>query len=153
MGGRLRPLLVVAVLVAVVAAGVLALRACRIGQSAGEQAASFSAENVPTSSPDLAVEAASVRGELHPGYMEWACLLRCKDPDGCSAEVRITVRFTSAGEPEKAIFTGTVDVPIGARARIGGIQRPPRRVDSVEHVDVRVERRITAGEPVPTPEY
>lgn len=153
MGGRFRPLLVVAVLLAVAVAGVLSLRACRVQRAVSEQAASFSAENVPTSSPDIAVEASAVRGELHPGYMEWACLLRCKDPAGCSAELRLAVHFTSAGEPAKIVFTGTMDVPMGARARIGGLQRPPRPVDSVERVEVLLKRRITPGEPVPTPEY
>lgn len=153
MRGSARLLVAVAVLLAVVVAAVLALRACRERAPAGAQAASFSFEDVPTASPDLDVEVASIRGELHEGYMEWACLVRCKDPDGCGAELRLTVHYASAGKPQRVTFSGDMDVPLNARARMGGIQRPPVPVDGVERVDVVVKRRITAGEPVPTPEY
>jgi hypothetical protein len=96
---------------------------------------------------------ASVRGELHEGYLDWACVIRCKEPSGCSAQLRLTVHYTSAGAAQQITFYGPIDVPMGARARVGGIQRPPHRVDRVDRVEVKVDRTITPGEPVPTPEY
>lgn len=151
MSGRARPVLVAVAGLAVVAS--LAGVGCRRSSPRGGAAASFEASEVATDSPGIAVEVSSVRGVLHEGYMEWACALRCQEPEGCSAELRLTVHYTSDGSPESIIFSGPIDVPVGARARIGGVQRAPRRVDRVDRVEVAVERRITPGEPVPTPEY
>lgn len=150
MTGRLRPLLAI---MAALALAYVSLSACRGRSGGGDVPASFSVENVATESPALAVEVTAVRGELHEGYVEWACLIRCEDPDGCSAQLRVTVHYTSAGKHEQITFSGPMDVPLGARARVGGVQRPPRPVDSVDRVEVKVERTITPGEPVPTPEY
>jgi hypothetical protein len=153
MAGWLRPLVVIAALLAVAAVAVVSLRGCPMRSGSDAAPASFSTDSVPVESPSLAVEVASVGGELHQGYLEWACLLRCKEPSGCSAQLRLTVHYTSAGAAQQITFYGPVDVPMGARARVGGVQRPPRRVDSVDRVEVKVERTITPGEPVPTPEY
>jgi len=114
---------------------------------------SFTMENVPVDSPRLEVAVDQVRGELRNGYMEWACLVKCLEPDGCHAELVLTAFYLSSGEDQQIVFAGTIDVPSGSRARLGGVQRPPRRVDSVERVEVTVDRLFQAGDPEPTPEY
>jgi len=153
MARPLRLLLAIGGLLAVVLFAVVGLRACRSPQPPAAPAASFSAANVPVESPDLALEVIEVRGELHEGYIDWVCLIRCKAPGGCSADLRATVFYRSAGSVERITLSGPVDVPIGARARLGAVQRPPRKVDSVERVSVRVVRTFRSGDPVPTPEY
>ncbi|HOC44712.1 MAG TPA: hypothetical protein PKJ99_16985 [Thermoanaerobaculales bacterium] len=152
MARILRPLLAIAALLVVAVVAVLALRSCRGPAPPATPAASFSASDVPVESPDLPLEVTTVRGELHDGYMDWACLVRCKDPGGCSADLRATVHYRSAGADEQMTLSGPIDVPIGARVRLGGVQRPPRRVDSVERVTIRVVRSFAPGDPVPTPE-
>ena len=152
MARALRPLLAIAALLVVAVLVVLALRTCRRPEPAATPAASFSASDVPVESPDLPLEVTTVRGELHDGYMDWMCLVRCKDPGGCSADLRATVHYRSAGAGEQMTLSGPIDVPIGARGRLGGVQRPPRRVDSVERITIRVVRTFTPGGPVPTPE-
>jgi len=153
MARPLRVLLVIGALFAVVLLMAVGLRACRSPQPSAAPAASFSAAGVPVESPDLPLEVVEVRGELHEDYMDWACLVRCKDPGGCRADVRATVFYRSAGSTQRMTLSGPIDVPIGARARIGAVQRPPHRVDSVDRVSVRVVRTFRAGDPVPTPEY
>jgi hypothetical protein len=153
MARPLRLLVVIGALLAVALLAVLGMRVCRSPQPLAAPAASFSAANVPVESPDLALEVIEVRGELHEGYIDWMCLIRCKAPGGCSADLRATVFYRSAGSVERITLSGPVDVPIGARARLGAVQRPPRRVDSVERASVRVVRTFRSGDPVPTPEY
>ena len=80
---------------------------------------SFTVENVPVDSPRLELAVDQVRGELRNGYMEWACLLRCLEPDGCHAELVLTAFYLSAGEDRQIVFSGMVDVPSGSRARLG----------------------------------
>jgi hypothetical protein len=137
--------------VVAVAAGVVSLSSCRGRAPATEAAASFSVDEVPTESPGLAVTVTNVRGQLHEGYMDWACLVRCNDPDGCSADLHLTVHYTSAGSPATIDFAGPIDVPMGARARLGGVQRPPRAVDGVDRVVIEAKPRRGPGEPAPTP--
>ena len=153
MGRPLRLLAVIGALLAVGLLVVVGMRACRSPQPPAAPAASFSAATVPAESPELGLEVVEVRGELHEGYMDWACLVRCKDPGGCRADVRATVHYRSGGSAQRITLSGPIDVPIGARARLGAVQRPPHRVDSVEKVAVRVVRTFRAGDPVPTPEY
>ena len=149
-----RPLLAIAALLIVALVVVVALRASRRSpRPAASPAASFSTASVPVESPDLALEVVEVRGDLHEGYMDWVCLVRCKAPEGCRADLRATVFYRSGGATERITLSGPVDVPIGARARLSSVQRPPHRVDGVDKVSVRVVRRFTAGDPVPTPEY
>jgi hypothetical protein len=149
-----RPLLAIAALLVVALVVVVALRASRRSPGpAASPAASFSTASVPVESPDLALEVVEVRGDLHEGYMDWVCLVRCKAPEGCRADLRATVFYRSGGASERITLSGPVDVPVGARARLSSVQRPPHRVDGVDKVAVRVVRRFTAGDPVPTPEY
>jgi hypothetical protein len=153
MARPLRVLLMIGALLAAVLLVIVGLRACRSPQPLATPAASFSAADVPVESPDLSLEVVEVRGELHEGYMDWVCVVRCKDPGGCSADVRATVHYRSGGSTQQMTLSGPIAVPIGARARLSAVQRPPHRVDSVERVSVRVVRTFSAGDPVPTPEY
>jgi len=134
-----------------VALVMVSLASCRGRSPGSETAASFSVDDVSTESPGLAVEVVNVRGQLHDGYMDWACLIRCNDPSGCSADLRLTVHYTSAGSPATITFAGPIDVPMGARARLGGIQRPARAVDGVDRVVIDAKHGRAPGEPPPTP--
>lgn len=112
----------------------------------------FSFDDVKTSSEELAVEVEQVTGVPHDDYVEWACLLSCREPAGCHADLRVTVFYRSGGDDERIVFTGTMDVPMGARARLTRVQRPPVPVDGVDWVEVRlVAQRDTADGPPPTP--
>jgi len=152
MARPLRVLLMIGALLAAVLLVLVGLRACRSPQPLATPAASFSAADVPVESPDLPLEVVEVRGELHEGYMDWVCVVRCKDPGGCSADVRAIVHYRSGGSTQRMTLSGPIAVPVGARVRLGAVQRPPHRVDSVERVSVRVVRTFRAGDPVPTPE-
>lgn len=153
MARPLRLLVVIGALLAVVLLVAVGMRSCRSPQPSAASAASFSAAGVPVESPNLPLEIVEVRGDLHEGYMDWVCLVRCTNPGGCSADVRATVFYRSTGSAQRITLSGPINVPIGARARLGAVQRPPHRVDSVERVSVRVVRTFSAGDPVPTPEY
>ena len=112
----------------------------------------FSFDRVRTASDDLAVEVDQISGTAHEDFIEWACLISCDEPGGCHADLRITVDYQSAGVDREIVLTGTVDVPVGARARLSRIQRPPVPVDHVVRADVVVVAdRGAAGGPPPTP--
>ncbi len=114
--------------------------------------ASFSFDTISTSSEKLAVEVEQVSGTPHDDYVDWACLLSCREPAGCHADLRVTVFYRSGGTDEQIVLTGTVDVPVGARARLTRVQRPPVPVDDVDRVEVKVVA-MRGGEdsPPPTP--
>ncbi len=131
---------------------VLVLWKCGAARPATEQAESFSYDGVATSSPDLPLATDTIRGTLRDGYMDWACLVKCQQPAGCHADLRLTVHYDSGGSAEEVIFHGTIDVPVGARARFGGVQQPVQRVDRIDRVEIEVLRTFKPGDPVPTPE-
>jgi hypothetical protein len=149
-GARLLAVLAAAAAVAV-AIAVIWILLFRDGEPA--PVASFSFENVPVDAASLEVAMDQVRGELRGGYMEWACLLRCLEPDGCHADIVLTVHYRSAGDARQIVFSGTVDLASGARARLGGVQRPPQPVGGVDRVEIAVDRSFRSGDPEPTPEY
>jgi hypothetical protein len=144
-------LLIASVAVAAVVVSAMVLQGCRRTSSGSAAAASFSFDDVPADSRGLAVEVAGIRGELHTGYIEWACLLTCKNPAGCDADLQLTIHYTSTGTAETITFAGPIDVPMGARARVGGVQRPPRAVDAINSVEIEAKPRHRPGEPAPTP--
>jgi hypothetical protein len=153
MARLLRPLLAIAALLVVAVLVVVAMRSCRSrSRPVALPASSFSAASVPVESPNLGLEIIEVRGDLHEGYMDWVCMVRCKEPGGCSADVRATVYYRSGGAAERITLSGPIDVPVGARARLSSVQRSPHRVDGIDKVAVRVVRRSAPGDPVPTPE-
>ena len=140
-----------AVLISALASAAFFVSACRGEPPNEEAAASFSFDNVRTESSQLALSAATVRGVLHRGYIDWACVVRCQDPAGCSADLQVTIHFTSNGEEKVITFAGPIDVPVGARARVGGVQRPARPVDRVDFVVIEAKPRRQPGAPLPTP--
>jgi hypothetical protein len=139
---------------AVVAAAALmaALLSCGDRTPADEDAGSFSFDDLTTASPELPVAVDSVRGTVRDDYTDWVCLLRCRRPDGCHADLRLTVRYQGPEGADEIVFHGTMDVAEGSRARFGGVQRPARRVDRITGVEVQVLRTFEPGDPVPTPE-
>ena len=138
-------------LIAATAVAVLVLAAgCRRDRG-GPAADNFSVDAVRTESPDLDVAADQVRGTLRDGYMEWACLLECREPEGCHADLRVTVHYHSSGSDRQIVFSGQVDVPVGAHARLGRVQRPAVQVDGLDRVVVDVVNWRNPGDPPPTP--
>ena len=112
----------------------------------------FSFNGIGTSSEELAVDVEQVSGVPRDDYLEWSCLLSCRQPEGCHADLRVTVFYRSGGESRDIVLTGTVNVPVGARARLTRVQRPPVPVDGVDRVEIRLTaRRDTADGPPPTP--
>jgi len=140
-----------AVAAVVVVVGV-SLWKCGSVEPVVEPVESFSFEGPTTSSRDLPLVTDTIRGTYRDGYMDWACLMKCRKPDGCHADLRLTIHYLSNGATEEIIFHGTMDVPVGARARFGGVQRPAKRVERIERVEVEVLRTFNPGDPVPTPE-
>jgi hypothetical protein len=137
---------------AVVALAAVTLVRCNGRPPPAQLPESFSFDDVAAASPDLPLVIDSVRGTLRESYMDWACLLRCEQPEGCHADLRLTVHYESAGAGEQIIFHGTIDLVEGSRARFGGVQRPARPVDRITRVEVEVLRTFQPGDPVPTPE-
>ena len=116
------------------------------------EVSAFNFNGIRTSSEELAVEVEQVSGAPRDDYLEWSCLLSCREADGCHADLRVTVFYRSGGEDQDIVLTGTVNVPVGARARLTRVQRPPVPVDGVDRVEVRVTaQRDSADGPPPTP--
>jgi len=139
---------------AVVAAVILVLasRSCRPDHSSlSSTPADFDIDSVTVQSPDLAVELVSVRGAVHPGYIDWACLLTCSEPDGCHGEVELEVAFQSLGEDRTLRLAGRIDAADGEIMRIGRAQRPPVPVDGVNLVTLHLVSSYRPGAPTPTP--
>ena len=93
----------------------------------------------------------TVRWTRHPDYTDWACLIECRESDGCHAEVQLVVDYISTGVSQRLTLGGRIDAAHGETVRIGRAQRPSIPVDRVERVTVEVLAAYRAGAPTPTP--
>ena len=145
-------LLVSAVLLLAVVAAILLWRGCRHEPPpSAVPAADFVADSARLVSPDLALELVAVRGIVHPGYTDWACLLECRERRGCRADVKLEIRYRSGGEERSLSIAGRLEGQRGETMRIGRVQRPPVAVDRVEQVTVTAVVPVIQGAPRPTP--
>lgn len=150
MASRTRWLAVAAVGVAVLVA-LLIWRGCRDGRMAADAPQDFGVGSVPVTSPDLAVSDALVRGTVHPDYTDWSCVLECREPEGCHAEVQLTITYLSGGDEHDVKLGGRLDAAMGETVRLGRAQRPPTAVDEVKLVILEVATTYRPGGPRPTP--
>jgi hypothetical protein len=111
---------------------------------------SIPVDNVTVVSPDLAIELVAMRGTVHPEYTDWACILECRERDGCRADVEVAVEYRSGGERRKLLIGGKLDAAEGEIMRVGRVQRPPVAVDGIDTVSMRVLEIHRAGAPRPT---
>ncbi len=110
----------------------------------------FRFENARLVSPDLRVELTEIFGTVHNDYTDWACILECRDQDGCHADAQMVVEYRSAGEKKKLILGGRLDADSGQMMRIGRAQRPPVAVDSIDRVTLTVIEPRRSDSPRPT---
>lgn len=144
------------VLVAVVVVGVLAALFFWRGRRQDPLAdpnsdGTFTVSDVPVESPELSIDVGTVRWTHHPDYTDWACLIECREQDGCHAEVQLVVDYVSSGQKQRLTLGGRLDAANGETVRIGRAQRPSVRVDRVDRVTVVVVEAYRRGAPTPTP--
>lgn len=147
-----RTWLVVAIVLFAVAAIALYWRGCRSAPpEPAAEARDFLVEGVTVVSPDLAVGPALIRGTVHPGYTDWACLFECREADGCRAEVQMVISYRSLGEERSLILGGTLAAASDETMRIGRVQRPPAVVDAVGGATLEIVAMHDPDAPPPTP--
>ena len=110
----------------------------RANQICAELPDAFTVDDVPVESPDLELHLVGMRGTVHPGYTDWACLLECRERGGCHATVEVRVEYRSDGVPNRLVIGGRIDGEAGEIMRVGRAQRPPVAVDGIDSVDVTV---------------
>jgi hypothetical protein len=143
--------LAVAAVGVVIVVGFLIWRAGRDGRGAGGDSQSFDVGTVPIASPELAVSDALIRGTVHPEYTAWSCVFECREPEGCHAEVLMTITYRSGGDELKVKLGGRLDAAAGEKMRLGRAQRPPTTVDEIERVELEVAGTFRPGNARPTP--
>ena len=148
---RYRWLLLAVIVVAVVA--VLVVRRGRRLEPRAEPATqtTFTVSDVPVDSPQLKINVGTVRWTYHPDYTDWACLVECRESDGCHAEVQLVLEYVASGKQQRLTLSDRLDVGYGETVRIGGAQRSVVVVDRVERVTVEVLAAFRRGAPTPTP--
>ena len=109
-------------------------------QAPVEMPDAFSIDDVPLQSPQLALSLVGMRGTVYPEYTYWACLLECREREGCHATVEVRIESRSAGQPSRLVIGGRIDGKVGEIMRIGRAQRPPVAVDGIDSVNVTVLR-------------
>lgn len=145
-----RILLIGAVVVVLVASGVLLWRSRGARPVPGE-GGSFNVSDVPVKSPELSVGVDSVRWTNHPGYTDWACLVECREEEGCHAEVQLVLDYVASGRAKRLTLGGRIDAELGQTVRIGRAQRSADVVERVNGVRLEVLSVSRAGDPTPTP--
>lgn len=110
----------------------------------------FRFERVSLVSSDLEVGLVEIRGTVHPEYTDWACILDCRESDGCHAEVQLTIAYESAGAMRKLVLGGRLDADSGQMMRIGRTQRPPVAVETIDRVKMTVTESRRSDSPRPT---
>jgi len=146
-------LLVLTLAVAAAVVTVVVRRGHRPEAPVGEPVAEgiHTASGVPVDSPELRINVATVKWTNHPDYTDWACLVECREPDGCHAEVQLVVDYISSGTRQRLTLGGRLDVASGETVRIGRAQRPSVTVDRVEQVTLQVLDAFHRDAPTPTP--
>jgi hypothetical protein len=136
---------------AVLVVAIIMQRGCRRAPAQGPvEVRAFSFDNVSVESPELAVGPAVVHADSYRGYTDWACLLECREPEGCHAEVRLVLDYSGGGATGRLMVTATLDASQGETMRIGRTQRPPAAaVEKVDRAELEVVRRM--GPDAPTP--
>jgi hypothetical protein len=112
----------------------------------GHVPSGFESTGVALDSPDLQLAVSDVQGVVQGDLMRWSCLLACREPDGCHADIVVKVFYRSSTGLGRFAFDGIIDVEEGGTATMGGVQRPPDAVESVARVEVAVRRRFEPGE-------
>jgi len=107
-------------------------------------------EKVELASPDLEVLLVGMRGTVNPDYTDWACLLECREREGCRADIQLTVEYQSGGVPQQFMIGGRLDGDPGEIMRVGRVQRPPVEVDSIDRVSMTVLEVHRTNAPRPT---
>lgn len=148
-------LLTVAILIAVAFAAALgfylwrqwdASRPLPPPQAPVEVPDSIPIDNVPVSSPNLELNLIGMRGTVHPDYTDWACLLECREREGCDAVVEVRVEYRSNGVPQRLVIGGRLTGDVGEIMRLGRAQRPPVAVDGIDSVEVIVIQLFTGDD-------
>jgi hypothetical protein len=147
---RARWLAIAAVGIAIVVA-LLVWRVSRDGRGAGGDERSFDVGSVPVASSELAVSDALVRGTVYPEYTDWSCIFECREPEGCHAEVLMTITYRSGSDELTVKLGGRVDAAMGEGIRLARAQRPPTSVDKIERVELEVAGTFRPGGARPTP--
>ena len=104
-------------------------------------------EEVAVQSPELDVELVAMRGNVHPGYTDWSCILECREREGCRADVEVKIEFRSEGEQRRLTIGGRLAGEPGELMRVGRVQRPPVSVDSIDRVTIEVLDVFSADSP------
>jgi len=110
----------------------------------------FRFEKARLVSPDLKVELTEIFGTVHEDYTDWACVLECRNADGCHADAQLVVEYRSSGEEKKLVLGGRLDADSGQIMRIGRAQRPPVAVESIDRVTLTVTESRRSDSPRPT---
>ena len=150
MAHRTRWLVVAAVGVAVLVA-FFVWRAGRDGRDADLESQEFRIGSVKVDSPALAVSDAMVRGTVYPEYTDWSCVLECLEPEGCYAEVQLTITYRSGADELEVKLGGRLGAAMGETMRLARAQRPPTAVDEIERVRLEVATTYRRGGERPTP--
>lgn len=151
MSGRSRWIVFVVAALVVAAAVVLWLSRRSASGVDPRPEGTHAVSDVLTQSPELEIEVETVRWTHHPGYTDWACLLECRESDGCRAEVQLVVAYISRGEERRLTIGGRIDAAFGEIVRVGRAERPPVAVDRLDQVTVDVIAAYQQGAPTPTP--
>ncbi len=143
-------------LTAVVVLGIVAAFVVWRGRGLAPTAApglqeTFTVSDVPVESPGLNIDVGTVKWTHHPEYTDWACLMRCRESEGCHAEIQLVVAYISDGAEKRLTIGGQIDSGFGETVRIGRAQRPAVKVDRVVGVRVKVLEAFHRGAPTPTP--
>lgn len=153
MFGRYRWLLFVLVVAVIAAVVVIVIwRGRRVEPVVDSRPeGTHSTSDLPVESPEIDINVSTVRWTPHPGYTDWACLIECRESDGCHAEIQLVVDYISLGKRQRLTFGGRLDAEFGETVRIGRAQRPAVTVDRVALVTVKVLESFRPGAPAPTP--
>jgi hypothetical protein len=95
-------------------------------------------QEVTVQSTEIDLELTAMRGNVHPDYTDWTCILECRELEGCRADVEVVVEFRSSGEPRQLTIGGRLFGDPGEVMRIGRVQRPPVNVDGIDRVTINV---------------
>lgn len=112
----------------------------------------FRYSEIAVKSPDLEVGLAEIRGAISPTYMTWRITMDCAEPEGCTGELAVDVRYRVDNESRRIVLINRCEAALGDELRFEGLQDSSTPIDRIEglSLDVRDRRGFDQG-PIEVP--
>ncbi len=101
----------------------------------------FRYSEIAVNSPDLEVGPAEIMGAIYPTYSSWRVTMDCAEPEGCTGEFAVDVRYLAESESRRIVIINRCETAVGDKLRFDGLQDSSTPIDRIEGLSLKVRDR------------